>query len=392
MFFVNRPAVLRELMMRSLVSPTDGVDADDEDGDVKESVQNDENAPESSDPDKKFSQSGKNLKRSKKKKKSKKTKRVSRRSRDTSSNDDDDFVVTDSDAISNGDDKGWELQGRVQVQEEEIGRLERLISNYEQELNFLQKDVNKKNKLLDEYQTMINKLMEDFESFKTRSREGEKKAKRLAGKDILEELLGPMDNLRRAMSTTDPQSPSKNLLQGLEMVIKEMENVLANNGVEPMDAEGKAFDPNYHEAVSRREDKSVPDNTVIEVVERGYTIYDSVLRFSRVVVSTGGPPREDGSDDPEKKGKHKDEPGRAISDKGRSRGRSKKSRREVPGEMGSGERDSRGSAEGGKKGDSGGGKDIGKKGDPEGKKDSSSSNALAPKIHRSSSKKLRKKN
>lgn len=110
-------------------------------------------------------------------------------------------------------------------------------------------------------------------------------------------LLSVADNLERALMAAPEELQAehaalKTLAQGVDMTASELQNVLAQSGVKPVEAEGAPFDPNLHQAVQEMEDTSVPNGTVVQVHQKGYMIHDRLLRPSMVVVSKGGPKRE----------------------------------------------------------------------------------------------------
>ena len=75
------------------------------------------------------------------------------------------------------------------------------------------------------------------------------------------------------------------MLQGVELVRRELHGVLAKHGVTRIEASGEPFDPTVHEAVAQQEEGSVPANTVVQVYQPGYRLWDRLLRPARVVVS-----------------------------------------------------------------------------------------------------------
>ncbi|MCB1511827.1 MAG: nucleotide exchange factor GrpE [Hyphomicrobiaceae bacterium] len=107
------------------------------------------------------------------------------------------------------------------------------------------------------------------------------------------EMLTVGDNLRRAMSalstSEDEPSPAvEALVQGVELTEQDLRKILERNGIRPIAAEGELFDPNFHQAVMEREDKSVAAGTVLQVFQEGFRIEDRVLRPAMVVVARGG--------------------------------------------------------------------------------------------------------
>jgi molecular chaperone GrpE len=96
------------------------------------------------------------------------------------------------------------------------------------------------------------------------------------------ELLPVVDNLERALASAEAED---GLAGGVKLVHSELVSVLVRNGVEPFDPKGEKFDPGVHEAISTRPDEETGAGVVLDVVEKGYRLGESVLRPARVVVS-----------------------------------------------------------------------------------------------------------
>lgn len=114
-------------------------------------------------------------------------------------------------------------------------------------------------------------------------------ARRYAVSDFARELLTVVDNLQRTLEAAQNQSPTSvenaALLEGVRATLRAFLQTLERFGVRPIDAQGKPFDPNFHEAVMEVDDPSQPPGTVTQVLEQGYTIRDRLLRPARVVIS-----------------------------------------------------------------------------------------------------------
>ena len=98
---------------------------------------------------------------------------------------------------------------------------------------------------------------------------------------ITKDLLSPIDNLTRALQHSEKEIP-RSLI---ELVLKEISQALSNNNVEEIDPLGDKFDPNFHEALSIKEDKSKQPEEIIEVVQKGYKIQDRIVRPALVIVN-----------------------------------------------------------------------------------------------------------
>jgi len=107
------------------------------------------------------------------------------------------------------------------------------------------------------------------------------KARLFGVESLAKEFLSVADNLERAIkSCTDD-----NAKEGLDLTLKSLENSLKTQGIEQINEDDKTFDPEKHEAISVLEDESLETNTIIDFVQKGYTILDRTLRPSKVVVS-----------------------------------------------------------------------------------------------------------
>ena len=131
------------------------------------------------------------------------------------------------------------------------------------------------------------RTLADFDNFRKRSERERREAIRYAAAAPLGELLEVLDNLERALAAG---GSADDLKLGVEMTMRQLEEVLKRHGVERFDALGQPFDPVHHEAVSRREDAGVEEPTVVEELQRGYRLHERLLRPSRVVVAV--PPEE----------------------------------------------------------------------------------------------------
>jgi molecular chaperone GrpE len=133
----------------------------------------------------------------------------------------------------------------------------------------------------------------DLDNFRKRiSREREDERKR-ATERLVSELLPAIDNLERAIEHTSADHDIEHLITGVNSVHAQIVGVLSKEGVSVIDPVGEPFDPTTQQAVSQQEDPSVPEGTVIAAFQKGYEMGGRVVRPAMVVVSTGGPRREE---------------------------------------------------------------------------------------------------
>ncbi len=137
------------------------------------------------------------------------------------------------------------------------------------------------------------RIQAEFDNYRKRVAREAEDIRRRAGQRIVEELLPVLDNLERAIDHTTAGGDLEHLLTGVEMVHQQIRDVFGKEGVEVLDPFGAAFDPNLHQAVGQREDAEVPEGTVLDVYQKGYLMNGRVVRPAMVVVSTGGPAREE---------------------------------------------------------------------------------------------------
>ena len=144
-----------------------------------------------------------------------------------------------------------------------------------------------------ELRDAVRRKQAEFDNFRkriTREREDERKR---ATERLVEELLPAIDNLERAIEHTAADHDVNHLLTGVTSVHAQIVGVLAKEGVTVIDPLWQPFDPNTAQAVSQQEDLTVPVGTVVAAFQKGYEMGGRIVRPAMVVVSTGGPQREE---------------------------------------------------------------------------------------------------
>ena len=128
------------------------------------------------------------------------------------------------------------------------------------------------------------RLSAEFENFKKRMEKEKTDAYKFGTENLIKELLPVLDNLERAIDHGEAKDP-QGLLEGVDMTLKGFLTTLEKIGVSPVDASGKEFDPNLHEAVMVQEDAHHPAGTVLTQLQKGYTLHSRLIRPAMVVVS-----------------------------------------------------------------------------------------------------------
>ena len=132
------------------------------------------------------------------------------------------------------------------------------------------------------------RLQAEFENFRRRSARERAEAHRYGHQNFVKDLLPTVDNLERAVdhAMAGDEGGLEGVVQGVELVSRELLSALEKHGVCEIEALGQAFDPNFHEAVGQVQDDDSPPNSVVQVLEKGYRIHDRMIRPARVMVSS----------------------------------------------------------------------------------------------------------
>ena len=126
----------------------------------------------------------------------------------------------------------------------------------------------------------------DLENTRKRLDREKQEFVKFANEGLILDLLNVLDDLERTVDLA--QTGKEDLsafVKGVEMILAHLYEMLKNHGVKPIEAEGKIFDPNFHEALMQVENKELPEHTIIEVLQKGYLIHGRILRTAKVKVS-----------------------------------------------------------------------------------------------------------
>lgn len=129
------------------------------------------------------------------------------------------------------------------------------------------------------------RLQADFDNIRRRSRLEAEASEKYRAQSLITDLLPALDNFERALAMTTENDETKSLQQGMEMVYKSLLEALKKEGVELIEAVGKEFDPNFHQAVMQVEDANFGSNIVVDEFQKGYCLKDRVIRPSMVKVN-----------------------------------------------------------------------------------------------------------
>ena len=151
----------------------------------------------------------------------------------------------------------------------------------EEETKKTKKD--KKDEQIEELTDKVKRQMAEFENFRKRSEKEKTQMYEIGAKSTLEKMLPVVDNFERGLAGTEGSDDA--FVQGMQMIYKQLMTSLEEVGVTPIEAVGKEFDPEFHNAVMHVEDENLGDNEVVEELQKGYMYRESVLRHSMVKVA-----------------------------------------------------------------------------------------------------------
>lgn len=139
----------------------------------------------------------------------------------------------------------------------------------------------------------------ELENYKKRTQKEMAEFRKYANASLLKELLGVVDNLERAIESSNGSQTDGQISEGLDLTLKELLKIFKTFHAHPIEALGKPFDPCFHQAMMQQETTDQPENIVLNELQKGYIIHDRLLRPAMVVVSTS--PAGSGNDDENEK-------------------------------------------------------------------------------------------
>jgi molecular chaperone GrpE len=149
----------------------------------------------------------------------------------------------------------------------------------------LHKALEEKEESLKELNNKYLYLQADFENFKRIKAKEKQDLLKFGNEVLVKELIPVIDNLERAIEHAEKSEEGKGIVEGVQITLNEFLKVLERSGVERIDAIGKKFDPNFHEALFQEEREDMEPDTVTSELQKGYTLNGRLLRPARVAVS-----------------------------------------------------------------------------------------------------------
>jgi molecular chaperone GrpE len=142
---------------------------------------------------------------------------------------------------------------------------------------------------VEKYKDAALRARADLDNYRKRVAREKEDAIRYANNSLLESLLPILDNFELGLEAAKNTPEAAGIVQGLEMVRKQLEDFLRDHGVEIVNAEGNPFDPNLHDAVAHEPNSDATEGTVIRQLRKGFKLKDRLIRPASVIVSKGPP-------------------------------------------------------------------------------------------------------
>ena len=173
---------------------------------------------------------------------------------------------------------------RAQDKAEEVKEPEEAPSASDEAVQKLQKELEDIKAQLQAKNERLLRLQADFDNFRRRSRQEKDDLANVIKQGIFKGMLPILDNFERALASSNKEENAKGLRAGIEMVYKSLKETLEKDGLQVIETEGKAFDPNFHQAVLRVEDPEKEDGSIAQELQKGYMVHGHVIRPSMVQV------------------------------------------------------------------------------------------------------------
>jgi molecular chaperone GrpE len=161
------------------------------------------------------------------------------------------------------------------------------VKELHEEMDELKEEVSEEKKELEDFKNKFYYLAAEMENMKKRHERDMQNQIKYGNEKVLKGLIEVVDNLDRTIQAiaNDEDDKVKNIHVGIDMVKKQFMDTLQANGLEKVEALGKTFDPNFHEAMAQQPAEGKEDDEVIQVYQEGYTLNGRLIRAAKVVIA-----------------------------------------------------------------------------------------------------------
>lgn len=172
--------------------------------------------------------------------------------------------------------------------EDEEKMLQRKVEELKTQLDKMTEDKKNLKEKVVGYEDLLKRKQAEFENYKRRTNEEKEMFRQFANQNLIEELLVIIDSFKQALKSMEVLAEDKdihNVMDGIYLIDKQMTNLLAKFNVTIIEAVGKKFDPNFHEAMQVKETNEHPSENIIEEWQTGYKMGNRIIRHSKVLVA-----------------------------------------------------------------------------------------------------------
>ena len=160
------------------------------------------------------------------------------------------------------------------------------VAEEEQKQEEAKSEDNELQKKYDELNSQYIRLAADFDNYRKRQAQERESLLKYGAENTLKKIIEVLDNFERGAKANETVEDCEKVKESFNLVHKQLLEVLSKAGLETIEAEGKEFDPNFHEAVMQTPTSEYPEHTIINELQKGYKLEDRVLRPSLVNVAT----------------------------------------------------------------------------------------------------------
>ncbi len=182
------------------------------------------------------------------------------------------------DEMKNSNDKSVDSENENKKIESEESENQKEKINYEEKIKSLEGEIEK-------YKELALRKAAEFENYKRRTENDQLNLIKYAAESFIIKLLPTIDDLERSLTHMTEETDVEKIKEGIQIIYNKLIKTLNDQGVQKIEAVGKPFNVEFHEAVMQRHDDSVPPHTVLDELETGYIFKDRVIRHSKVIVN-----------------------------------------------------------------------------------------------------------
>ncbi|HCV42754.1 MAG TPA: nucleotide exchange factor GrpE [Bacteroidetes bacterium] len=169
----------------------------------------------------------------------------------------------------------------------------------------LQQKLEAAQKLADSYKDQLLRKAAEFDNFKKRTEAEYVNLVKNANEGLITSLIPILDDFTRSMKSGREVKDHESFFKGVELIYNKFVRLLESHGLIPFESVGKPFDVDYHDALLQMPRSDVPPHTVVEEIERGYKLFEKIIRHAKVIVSAEPQQQSDGPSDGKTQGAEK---------------------------------------------------------------------------------------